>query len=916
MFALVKASRRRGEHGDRVDAGGLGASQAALVRHEHRDSERPASTRERGHQRHRHRRAAGWRCGETKRRRLDLAQAGVGEERDEAGLGRGRDRRRFVLEAVARADLVDPDAAGAGSVTPVEPQRAAGPSPARSGRSRPRSARSGRSRRACSSLPCGAALRRLRVSRCSASSSSRVCGRGGSSVGLGMRRLRAWPRSLPRRGAYRVRARRSPSDLAARHLVAERDGELGDGARRSARPPRAPSSSPRASRSASPAYDGARRRRHRRRGPPGHRGDELHGPAAVWAAASRPPRVDVRRRARSGTATLRPATSTWTVSPTTTREARHRGVVVRRGGPSLALGLEADGAARALSRQPPRHGSAAAVAGRGVSGRASGRCRPGVVRDARPLRPVVRRPDPLKRVDARLAVAHTGSRTSQRRNRRFVVSPRTTRLVEGRRQAIQRLVAVAPWAMTLASIGSNRPPTSSPSSTPASTRMPGPDGQRSRSMRPVAGRNPASASSAYSRTSIAWPPQPRRRACVEPERLAGGDPQLVLDEVAAGDELGDRMLDLEPRVHLEEGELAAVVEQELARAGATYPTALASVQRGLAQPPPERRDRPPATASPRGPSGAAAGSSSRARRGGRRCRGRRRAPGSRRGAALRPTARGSAARRRMPRSPRDGRRRARPRSRSGSRTVRMPLPPPPAAGLTRTGKPIRCGGRGERRVGLVGVVVAGRRPGCRARRRGGGRRPCRPSPGSRPAAGRPSAARRRSRPRRRRRSRRGTRSRGGRASAPGCDRRRDDRRRCRAGRARPGPSVTGTIARMPSRGTSAGCARAISPRLAMNSGRIGSGPGGSLGCGSLGERQTRQSRQTRHASGLRRVARAADRSRSSAGRTWSSPRGARSLRWDSVRRHRWRDCRRSVWRQGVTQTEHPHDQQRERVGDR
>ena len=40
----------------------------------------------------------------------------------------------------------------------------------------------------------------------------------------------------------------------------------------------------------------------------------------------------------------------------------------------------------------------------------------------------------------------------------------------------------------------------------------------------------------------------------EAERLAGGDAQLVGDEVAAGDELGDRMLDLEPRVELQEVE--------------------------------------------------------------------------------------------------------------------------------------------------------------------------------------------------------------------------------------------------------------------------------------------------------------------------------------------------------------------------
>ena len=57
-------------------------------------------------------------------------------------------------------------------------------------------------------------------------------------------------------------------------------------------------------------------------------------------------------------------------------------------------------------------------------------------------------------------------------------------------------------------------------------------------------------------------------ACREPERLARRDPQLVRDEVAAGHELGHRVLDLEAGVHLEEGRLAAIRDEELARAGA------------------------------------------------------------------------------------------------------------------------------------------------------------------------------------------------------------------------------------------------------------------------------------------------------------------------------------------------------------
>jgi len=53
----------------------------------------------------------------------------------------------------------------------------------------------------------------------------------------------------------------------------------------------------------------------------------------------------------------------------------------------------------------------------------------------------------------------------------------------------------------------------------------------------------------------------------ESEAVACRDPQLLLDEVEARDGLGDRVLDLEPRVDLEEVERAALVEQELGRAG-------------------------------------------------------------------------------------------------------------------------------------------------------------------------------------------------------------------------------------------------------------------------------------------------------------------------------------------------------------
>ena len=100
----------------------------------------------------------------------------------------------------------------------------------------------------------------------------------------------------------------------------------------------------------------------------------------------------------------------------------------------------------------------------------------------------------------------------------------------------------------------------SPSLTPVSTRMPGPAGRSSRAIRPGDGAKSRSGSSALSRASMAWPALGRRRA-VEP--AAGGHVQLRLDQVEAGGDLGDRVLDLQPGVDLEEREqpVAGVVEE-------------------------------------------------------------------------------------------------------------------------------------------------------------------------------------------------------------------------------------------------------------------------------------------------------------------------------------------------------------------
>ena len=84
-------------------------------------------------------------------------------------------------------------------------------------------------------------------------------------------------------------------------------------------------------------------------------------------------------------------------------------------------------------------------------------------------------------------------------------------------------------------------------------------------MTPGAGAKPRDGSSAFSRTSIAWP----RRAArpVVSSRSAGRDLELPADDVDSGHELADRVLDLQPRIQLDEVVRPVRREQELERAG-------------------------------------------------------------------------------------------------------------------------------------------------------------------------------------------------------------------------------------------------------------------------------------------------------------------------------------------------------------
>ena len=180
----------------------------------------------------------------------------------------------------------------------------------------------------------------------------------------------------------------------------------------------------------------------------------------------------------------------------------------------------------------------------------------------------------------------TGWRTSQRRNRRFVTSPRTTVSSSAAGEPVERLVArPAPGD----DLGQHRV---EPAADLGPELDPGIDPD------PVAGRPAERARPARSRQEPGLGvlgveadldrrgPSAAHVVLREPERLARGDPELVGHEVAAGDELRDRVLDLEPRVHLEEGGRPAVVDQELAG-----PRARRSRPRAPGSAPPRRAGR-------------------------------------------------------------------------------------------------------------------------------------------------------------------------------------------------------------------------------------------------------------------------------------------------------------------------------------
>ena len=220
---------------------------------------------------------------------------------------------------------------------------------------------------------------------------------------------------------------------------------------------------------------------------------------------------------------------------------------------------------------------------------------------------------------------------------------------------------------------------------PPSQRTPGPRGHV-QILHP-AGGGEESVGRVLARDAAFDRPSARRDGFLsERKPLARGDAQLPLHEIDARHELGDRVLDLDARVHLEEVERSLRVEQELARAGV-------DIARGT-----RRRDRGLAHARGAAPAITATLGASSIIFWWRRWTEHSRSPSVSMVPCMSPehldldVARADDVLLDVHRVVAErvlrfalGRRRAPPRAPRGSRTTRMPFPPPPAAAFSSTG---------------------------------------------------------------------------------------------------------------------------------------------------------------------------------------------------------------------------------------
>ena len=168
---------------------------------------------------------------------------------------------------------------------------------------------------------------------------------------------------------------------------------------------------------------------------------------------------------------------------------------------------------------------------------------------------------------------NAGSDTTARWNGMTVARPSTWNSSSARRERASASSRVAPVTISLASIESNWPPITEPDSTPESSRTPGPG--RRLELGDRAGRGQEAAAGVLAVDPELEGVPARRRVLGDVERLAVGDPELLQHQVDARGLLGDRVLDLQAGVDLEEGDQAVLADQVLDRAGAVVAGLLA-----------------------------------------------------------------------------------------------------------------------------------------------------------------------------------------------------------------------------------------------------------------------------------------------------------------------------------------------------
>ena len=164
----------------------------------------------------------------------------------------------------------------------------------------------------------------------------------------------------------------------------------------------------------------------------------------------------------------------------------------------------------------------------------------------------------------------SGSSSTACRNGMFDATPRMRNSATARRARATAVLQSRPRQVSLTSIESKCALISVPANVvPPSSRMPAPPGDRYALIMPVSGRKPLAGilgGDAALQRRATQPDRVLGQADVG-ERLAGRDAQLRLHQVDVGDLLGDRVLDLDARVHLDEHVVAALVHQELDGAG-------------------------------------------------------------------------------------------------------------------------------------------------------------------------------------------------------------------------------------------------------------------------------------------------------------------------------------------------------------